>query len=63
MLTFQHYKFLHLYLHDMYQVDYLFEDGAKVNISHNYVRGISNYGNLYLGNQTIITSNGGYQIN
>ena len=41
--------------------DVIFEDGAKVNISHNYVRGISNYGNLYLGNQTIITSNGGYQ--
>lgn len=41
--------------------DVVFENGAKVTISNNYTRGISNYGNLYLGNQTVITHNGGYQ--
>lgn len=41
--------------------DVVFEDGAKVTISNNYTRGISNYGNLYLGKQTVITHNGGYQ--
>lgn len=41
--------------------DVVFEDGAKVTISNNYTRGISNYGNLYLGKQTLITNNGGYQ--
>lgn len=41
--------------------DVVFEDGAKVTISNNYTRGISNYGNLYLGNQTVITDNGGYK--
>ena len=41
--------------------DVVFEDGAKVTISNNYTRGISNYGNLYLGKQTVITNNGGYQ--
>lgn len=41
--------------------DVVFEDGAKVTIANNYTRGISNYGNLYLGKQTVITNNGGYQ--
>ncbi len=35
-----------------------FEDGADVNVSNNYVRGISNFGTLNVGNTTAIMNNG-----
>lgn len=35
-----------------------FEDGANVNISNNYVRGIFNNGTTYIGNTTQIVNNG-----
>lgn len=35
-----------------------FEDGAYVNISDNYTRGISNFGTTYIGNTTVIKNNG-----
>lgn len=35
-----------------------FEDGANVDVSNNYVRGISNFGTLNVGNTTAIMNNG-----
>ena len=34
-----------------------FEDGAIVDISDNYVRGISNFGTMYIGDTTVIKNN------
>ena len=36
----------------------IFEDGANVNVSDNYVRGIFNNGNISVGNTTTIMNNG-----
>lgn len=35
-----------------------FEDGANIDISNNYVRGFSNWGNTYIGTGTRIMNNG-----
>ena len=40
----------------------VFEDGALVDISNNYVRGISNFGDLRIGATTKIMNNGGETV-
>ena len=40
----------------------VFEDNANVNISNNYVRGISNFGDLYIGANTKVMNNGGERV-